>query len=109
MDCQKTRCFTLFVFTLCISVLCGCASGGGHGPVGKIKDEALSTTPPRLPDSFGFADEDFFQMPVEIVPDHSNIFRLEFARLLQAFVLRQPKRTRKRSPIQTPAPRQSSI
>ena len=59
MDCQKTRCFTLFVFTLCISVLCGCASGGGHGPVGKIKDEALSATPPRLPDSFGFADEDW--------------------------------------------------
>jgi hypothetical protein len=29
------------------------------------------------------------EMPVEIVPDHSNIFRLEFAMLLQAFVLRQ--------------------
>jgi hypothetical protein len=29
------------------------------------------------------------QMPVEIVPDHSDIFRLEFGYLLQAFVLRQ--------------------
>jgi hypothetical protein len=29
------------------------------------------------------------EMPVEIVPDHSNIFRLQFATLLQAFVLRQ--------------------
>ena len=56
---QKTRCFALSVFALCIS-LGGCASGGGHGPVGKIKDEALSATPPRLPNTFGFADEDFF-------------------------------------------------
>lgn len=29
------------------------------------------------------------QMPVQIVPDHSDIFRLEFGYLLQAFVLRQ--------------------
>jgi pimeloyl-ACP methyl ester carboxylesterase len=29
------------------------------------------------------------QMPVEIVPDHSNIFRVEFGLLLQAFLLRQ--------------------
>jgi hypothetical protein len=53
------RSFTLFVFTLCLSILCGCASGGGSGPIGKIRDEALSAN--RLPNSFGFADEDFFQ------------------------------------------------
>jgi pimeloyl-ACP methyl ester carboxylesterase len=29
------------------------------------------------------------EMPVEIVPDHSNIFRVEFGELLQAFVIRQ--------------------
>ncbi len=29
------------------------------------------------------------QMPTEIVADHSNVFRIEFATLLQAFVLRQ--------------------
>ena len=29
------------------------------------------------------------EMPTEIVPDHSHIFRLEFGRLLQAFVQRQ--------------------
>jgi pimeloyl-ACP methyl ester carboxylesterase len=29
------------------------------------------------------------QMPVQIVPDHSNIFRTEFGLLLQSFVLRQ--------------------
>jgi hypothetical protein len=29
------------------------------------------------------------EMPVEIVPDHSNIFRVQFGALLQAFVLRQ--------------------
>jgi hypothetical protein len=29
------------------------------------------------------------EMPVEIVADHSNIFRVEFGELLQAFVLRQ--------------------
>jgi hypothetical protein len=39
---------------------------------------ALNTTPYWI-----------MQMPVEIVPDHSDIFRLEFGYLLQAFVLRQ--------------------
>lgn len=38
------------------------------------------------------------QMPVEIVPDHSNIFRLEFGKLLQAFVLRQAQKDQKAIP-----------
>jgi hypothetical protein len=56
------RSFIVSVITVCTCVLSGCASGGGQGPVGKIKDEALSANPPRLPgpDSFRFADEDFF-------------------------------------------------
>jgi hypothetical protein len=40
------------------------------------------------------------EMPVEIVPDHSNIFRVEFATLLQAFVLRQAQE----DPEQRPDP-----
>lgn len=47
-----------FAVAIAVCVLCGCSSGGGKGPVGKIKDEALSAG--RLPDSFRFADEDFF-------------------------------------------------
>src|SRR5579864_9347045 len=57
---SKYRLFTLLILTLGICLLSGCASGGGKGPVGKIKDEAMSATPPRLPDSFLFAGEDFF-------------------------------------------------
>jgi len=52
---------------ICISVgatlacvLSGCASGGGRGPVEKIKDEALSAGRVADPASFPFADEDFF-------------------------------------------------
>ena len=33
------------------------------------------------------------QMPVQIVPDHSDIFRVEFGLLLQSFVLRQAYQT----------------
>src|SRR2546422_10966046 len=59
MDCPAAiRSFMFFVFTLYICVFSGCASGGGQGSVGKIKDEALSAT--RLPGSFQFADKDFF-------------------------------------------------
>jgi hypothetical protein len=57
IDFLTVRCL-LLVFTLSLCILSGCASGGGKGPVGKIKDEALSAG--RLPSSFGFAGEDFF-------------------------------------------------
>ncbi|MGA2597169.1 MAG: hypothetical protein ABSH09_09290 [Bryobacteraceae bacterium] len=53
------RSLTFLALTLCLCILGGCSSsGGGKGPVNKIKDEALSAS--RLPDSFKFADEDFF-------------------------------------------------
>ena len=57
MDCKAA--IGSFTF-LCVCILSGCNNGGGPGPAGKIKDEALSATPPRLPDSFAFAGEDFF-------------------------------------------------
>jgi hypothetical protein len=47
----------------CASLVCflsGCDSGGGRGPVDKIKDEALSAGRVAGPASFPFADEDFF-------------------------------------------------
>src|SRR5271170_703902 len=47
-----------FVSILSLCFFSGCDSGGGKGPVGKIKDEALSAG--RKADSFAFADEDFF-------------------------------------------------
>ena len=50
--------FWHFVAALVVCVLSGCSSGGGQGPIDKIKDEALAVG--RLPDSFRFADEDFF-------------------------------------------------
>jgi len=56
-----TRSFTVFCVALCFGILSGCTNGGAPGPVEKIKDEALSATPPRTADSFAFADEDFFQ------------------------------------------------
>ena len=49
---------TLSAFMISTCILIGCASGGGRGPIGKIKDEALSAG--RDPSSFKFADEDFF-------------------------------------------------
>ena len=49
--------FLSFMISLCI--LGGCNSGGGKGPVDKIKDEALSAS--RLPDSFKSAGENFFE------------------------------------------------
>jgi len=52
------RSLSSFAFALCLGILAGCSSGGGQGPVDKIKDEALSAS--RLPDSFKFAGEDFF-------------------------------------------------
>jgi hypothetical protein len=54
------RSLLFVVLGMSLVVLCGCESGGAPGPVGKIKDEALSATPPRLPASFQFADEDYF-------------------------------------------------
>ena len=50
----------LFALTIFICSNSGCSNGGGKGRIGKIKDEALSAVPPRLPSSFKFADEDFF-------------------------------------------------
>ena len=50
-----------FVLTLCICILAGCERGGGKGSAGEIQDEAMSAIPPRLADSFRFADEDFFR------------------------------------------------
>ncbi len=44
--------------TLSLCILIGCDNGGAPGPVGKIKDEALSAN--RVPASFPFAGEDFF-------------------------------------------------
>jgi hypothetical protein len=38
------------------------------------------------------------QMPVAIVPNHTDIFRLEFAYLLQAFVLRQAQTDKNQVP-----------
>lgn len=59
MDWQTAiRSLAYLAFTLWILILSGCASGGGKGPVGKIKDEALSAG--RSADSFGFASEDLF-------------------------------------------------
>jgi hypothetical protein len=62
-----------------------CASIPSHAPGGKSANYyvvpisgAKNTTPYWI-----------MEMPVEIVPDHSNIFRLEFGELLRAFVLRQ--------------------
>lgn len=52
------RSLAFSVIALWIFVLSGCAGGGGQGPVGKIKDEALSAG--RLPKDFAFAGEDFF-------------------------------------------------
>jgi hypothetical protein len=51
---------TVPALAVCLFVLAGCSSGGGKGPVGKIKDEALSAVPPRMASSFKFADEDYF-------------------------------------------------
>jgi len=47
---------TVFVLGLCF--LSGCASGGGKGLPGKVKDEALTAS--RFPQSFQLADEDYF-------------------------------------------------
>src|SRR5208337_5460197 len=59
MNCiTANRSLSSFAFALCLCILAGCSSGGGQGPVDKIKDEALSAS--RLPDSFKFAGEDFF-------------------------------------------------
>jgi len=52
------RALAPWVLAFCLGILSGCQSGGGRGPVGKIKDEALSAG--RQPDSFRFADEDYF-------------------------------------------------
>jgi hypothetical protein len=61
MECRASiRSFALFVLTLCICILAGCTNGGAPGPVGKIKDEALSAGRLAGPASFRFADEDFF-------------------------------------------------
>jgi hypothetical protein len=49
-----------FVSASLICIMSGCASGGGRGPVEKIKDEALSAGRAADPASFPFADEDFF-------------------------------------------------
>ena len=54
------RTVTLFLLSVCACLLAGCDTGGGAGPIDKIKDEALGANPPRLPDSFKFADEDYF-------------------------------------------------
>src|SRR5260370_3841476 len=51
---------TVLVLALFIGVHCGCADGGGTVQGGRVKDEALSATPPRMAGSFGFAAEDFF-------------------------------------------------
>jgi hypothetical protein len=48
--------WTFLALGLCI--LAGCDTGGGPGPVNKIKDEALSAN--REPNSFAFANEDYF-------------------------------------------------
>ena len=52
--------FALLALMPGIFALSGCNGGGGKGPAGTIKDEALSAIPPRMPSSFKFADEDFF-------------------------------------------------
>jgi hypothetical protein len=57
---RAKRQYVFLVLTVCVCFLSACATGGGQGPAGKIKDEALGATPPRLPASFQFADEDFF-------------------------------------------------
>ena len=51
----KAACFCIFV-SLCLTS--GCASGGGNGLPGTIQDEAMQAK--RAPQSFAFADEDFF-------------------------------------------------
>jgi hypothetical protein len=52
----------LLVSWLCalvsLCLLAGCASGGGKGAPGTIQDEAMKAG--RQPNSFAFADEDFF-------------------------------------------------
>jgi len=74
MGCRLIRSLALSVVALGIFVLSGCAGGGGQGPVGKIKDEALSAG--RLPKDFAFAGEDFFHDmdqtkdgPLELTPN----------------------------------------
>jgi hypothetical protein len=54
------RPFVVVVLAISLVVLWACASGGAPGPVGEIKDEALDANPPRLAESFQFADEDYF-------------------------------------------------
>ena len=49
-----------FIAAVFLLSLCSCNSGGGSGPIDRIKDEALASKPPRLPDSFTFAGEDYF-------------------------------------------------
>jgi cytochrome c2 len=48
--------YLLVILLICL--LCGCDNGGAPGPVGKIKDEALSAG--RMANTFAFADEDYF-------------------------------------------------
>ena len=40
-----------FMAAVLLLSLCSCNNGGGSGPIEKIKDEALSAKPKRLPDS----------------------------------------------------------
>src|SRR3954451_7330530 len=51
---------TLTAAAAVLIVSAGCNRGGGEVVAGKVKDEAMSAVPPRLADSFAFADEDFF-------------------------------------------------